>query len=215
MASGKGAVKTAPIVAELGRPETPEEFAQRKSASSRLRRENQTPINLALSLGASLLIVAFLVVVVVRPAPTTSPTVDYAEVAREAQATVSEPLADPALPGQWTANRADISKGTDGIQVWYVGFISPTHQFIGMSQGFDANPTWVSNQLEGKSATGSAPIGGVTWALYDYRTAKDPGNLTYAMVATIANSDVVLFGSASTAEFRSLATAVAANLTKG
>ena len=57
------------IVAELGRPETAEETAQRKAENSRKHRANQTALNLVGATVASLAIVAFLVIVVVRPAP--------------------------------------------------------------------------------------------------------------------------------------------------
>ena len=52
------------IVAELGRPETPEETAARKAENSRKRRANQTAFNLIVATIASLGIVLFLVVVV-------------------------------------------------------------------------------------------------------------------------------------------------------
>src|SRR5690606_28187846 len=56
-----------PIVAELGRAETPQETAERKAAASATRRTNQTALNLFIAVLASLAIVAFLVMVVVRP----------------------------------------------------------------------------------------------------------------------------------------------------
>ena len=56
-----------PIVAELGRAETPQETADRKAISSAKRRSNQTVINLVIAVVASLGIVVFLLVVVVRP----------------------------------------------------------------------------------------------------------------------------------------------------
>src|SRR5690606_1488524 len=58
-----------PIVAELGRAETPAETAARAAASRAQRRRNQTPLNLVLALAASFAVVLFLVLVVVRPDP--------------------------------------------------------------------------------------------------------------------------------------------------
>jgi hypothetical protein len=86
------------IVAELGRPETPEETAARKAENSRSHRANQTTRNLLLATFASLAVVLFVVLVVVRPAGDLVKTVNYHSVARQAQQTVSETLADPSLP---------------------------------------------------------------------------------------------------------------------
>ena len=55
------------VVAELGRPETPDETAARKAASSRAHRENQTAFNLVIAIVVSVGIVVLLVLVVVRP----------------------------------------------------------------------------------------------------------------------------------------------------
>jgi Protein of unknown function (DUF4245) len=214
MAGPEAQLKTAPIVAELGRPETPEETAARKAESARNRRANQTPINLLLSIGASLVLVLFLVLVVVRPTAQTPSTVDWKRVAAEAQPTVAEPLARPVLGDAWTANNAELATGADGIQTWYVGFITPQEQFIGLTQGIAANPTWVANQVAAKVATGTETIDGTTWTVFDYRASKDSGNLAFAMTADIAYSSIVLFGTASTAEFDSLALAVSTDLGK-
>jgi Protein of unknown function (DUF4245) len=188
------------------------EDSSRAQDSSRRHRANQTILNLSLSLAASLLIVIFLVVVVVRPDSSGAGTVDFQKLAAEAQTEVSEPLASPKLPATWTANSAELETGRDGIQSWYIGLLTPSEQFIGLSQGIDANATWVANQLGERSSTGDANIGGVSWATYDYRTGKDSGNLAYAMSAQIGHSDVVLFGTAVESEFETLARAIADNL---
>jgi Protein of unknown function (DUF4245) len=212
MARLRGSAQTAAIVAELGRPETPSETADRKALSARNRRANQTPINLILAIAASLLIVVFLLVVVVRPNAALTEPVNYHRVAVEAQQTVSEPLADPALTKEWTANDAELKTGRDGVENWYIGLITPGKQFIALSQGISANETWTSNQLDGKAATGNSSVGGLDWTIYDHRAGKDPGNLAYAMTTTEGTSTIVLFGTADNAEFTTLASAVAADL---
>ena len=230
-------VKAAPVVAELGRPATPQEIADRKADSSRRHRENQTPINLHVLEND---ITAYRKITEINPKndrawDALGNMYEAAGLHSEAisafeQAITLAPRKEAyhfhlgiALAYQMhyekaiqaLQNSATISTGTDGIQIWYVGFISPAQQFIGMSQGIAANRTWVANQLSGKAQTGSTLVGGVHWSIYDYRSDKDPGNLAYSMAAQIGNSDVVLFGTASTAEFHTLATAIAANLMKG
>ncbi|MDP9028040.1 MAG: DUF4245 domain-containing protein [Actinomycetota bacterium] len=205
-----------PIVAELGRPETPQEIADRKAASRLTHRSNQNILNLVIALGASLLVVFVIVVVVVRPDQGGSlKTVNWTAVARDAQQSVSTPLAVPKLPSSWSANRAeliDAKTASDGIASWQVGFITPSTQYIGLTQGIAANPSWVATQLSDKSATGDDTFGGVAWKVYDHRTADHPGNLAYALVTTVGASTIVLAGTGSDTEFATLATEIAGEL---
>jgi hypothetical protein len=203
------------VVAELGRPETPQETADRKSAASAKRRANQTWFNLVIALVASLGIVAFLVIVVVRPdqsAPKAD--IDWATTASQAQGAAPSHLVVPELPKDWRANRAEYAADTaDNVPTWGIGFLTPKGQYIGLTQGLGANDSWVADQLDKHRATGSVTVSGTTWVVYDRRTADDPGNLAYALVAEFDGSDVVLAGTASDAEFRTLAAAVVADET--
>jgi len=195
-----------PIVADLGRPETPEETAARKAESSRRHRDSTTVRNLLIALGVSLGLVLFTVLVVVRPDQPPRESVDYASIA--AESTADAPLAVPSLSSDWTANRAVVETGGDGIQAWNIGFITPKNQFIAMTQGIDANPSWVSAKLGTLAATGTDTIAGIEWTLYDNREGDNPGNKAYAMVGEIAGSTYVLNGTAETPEFETLAEAL-------
>ncbi len=205
-----------PIVAELGRAETPQEVADRKAASRLAHRNNQSVLNLVIALAASLLVVFVIVIFVVRPDQGGAPlTVDWRSVGQNAQQTVSTPLAVPTLPKTWSANRAefeDSSSASDGIANWQIGFLTPSTQYIGLTQGISANASWVSTQLSDKKPTGSTQLGGVTWQVYDHRTDEQPGNLAYALVTSIGNSTIVLAGTGSTPEFDTLATEIAGEL---
>ena len=170
-----------PIVAELGRPETDDERAARVAENRRKRRANQSSTNLLLSIAASLLIVLFLVVVTVREDPTPE-SVDYRATAQQAEAGLGMPVVAPELPEGWYANRADL--GSDGsVQEWYVGLITGEDRFIGVLQGFDANPTWLDEALRQPSGQGeSVEIGGVEWTLYDRREVEGAGNRGYLCI---------------------------------
>ncbi|AMM20242.1 hypothetical protein AX769_08800 [Frondihabitans sp. PAMC 28766] len=197
-----GQPKAPRVVAELGRPETPSETAARKAQSSRNHRQNQTTKNLVLSLIASVGIVLLIVLGVVRTSGSQLKDVDYLKIASQAQQQVSQPLVAPKLPSGWKSNSAAIRPaGADGVQTWYVGLITPDTQFIGMTQGLDANPTWVSNQLQQTAQTTVTRVGGVSWDVYDQRSASGSTNFSYAMVATIGKSTIVLAGTASTKQF--------------
>jgi len=203
------APKPPAIVAELGRPETPEETAARKAENSRKHRSNQTLLNLVVALVASLGIVLFLVVVVVRPQSSAVTPIDYRAVAADAQGATPEPLIAPALPSGWSANHAQFGTKSEVLD-WYVGFVTPATQFIALDQGIGANPTWQAEILQNARSTGAITIDGLNWTIYDQRTAKDPGNFAYSMSTTTGNSTVLLHGTAATAEFQLLAAAIAA-----
>jgi hypothetical protein len=209
------AVPERPIVAELGRPETPEEAANRKAERSRLHRSNQTALNLVAALIVCLVVVLMIVLVVVRPDPEPREPIDYGEAAAQAQPTVSEPLLSPELDDSWSANSAEL-KTASGVTSWYIGLITPSTQFIGLRQGIEANATWLAGQLEFAQTTGVATIDGITWQLYDNRDARDdPGNLAYIMTTEHGASTVVLFGTAADSEFETLAASVSAELKEG
>jgi hypothetical protein len=202
-----------PIVAELGRPETPEELADRRADSSRRHRANQTLLNLVIAIGASLAVVVVLVLVIVRPGPDADANrVDYRQVAAQAQSAVSTPLAAPALPSGWWANRAELDQPSDQVASWQVGFISPASRYVGLVQGVHADPTWVAEQVAKLQPTGSHRYGGLTWRVYDHRDAG--GDVAYALVATSGASTLVLTGSTATdREFATVATAIGRDLT--
>jgi len=205
-----------PIVAELGRAETADEIADRKAAASAAHRNNQTVLNLVIALAASLLVVFVIVVVVVRPDQAgPAKAVDWVSVAKDAQRSVSTKLVVPRLPKTWSANRAelvDAKSASDGIASWQIGFLTPSTQYIGLVQGIKADATWVSSQLQQKKSTGDASFGGFRWQVYDHRTDDHPGNLAYALVTTVGDSTVVLAGTASDAEFATLATEISGEL---
>lgn len=176
------------------------------------RRANQTAFNLILALIASLGIVLFLVVVVVRP-EMEARTVDFREIGAAAQRSVDEPLAVPDLPADWTANRAElVAAPADGVTRWEIGFLTPEGEYIGLVQGVDANDSWLADQVHGARSDGTERIGGLTWNRYDRRDADDPGNVEYALVSTSGASTIVLGGTATDEEFAVLAAAVAKEL---
>jgi hypothetical protein len=203
------------IVAELGRPETPEETAARKAENSRKHRENQTLRNLVFALLSSLAVVLVLVLVVGGPGGAPPHAPNYRADATASTAEAGHLLAAPPLPVGWSANRDGLRTGSDSVLAWKVGFITPSKQYIGLVQGIDANPTWVANEVVNVRSTGTTSIGGHDWTVYDRRTAQDPGNYAYSLSTVIASSSIVLHGTAPLAEFDTLATAITAQLVGG
>ncbi|HWU46718.1 MAG TPA: DUF4245 domain-containing protein [Humibacter sp.] len=208
------AAKRPAVVAELGRPETPEETAARKAESSRNHRSRQTVNNLVYSLLATLALVAIVVLAVPRPSGSPTAAVDYAKIASQGQGSEPDPLVAPVLPSGWTSNNAQLRTDTaDGVDSWYIGLITPKKQYIGITQGFKANSTWLAAQLADSSSDGTGTVGGVTWTIYDNRdTPRDVGDVKYALTTTAGDSTFVVFGTASNPEFDTVAHALAADI---
>jgi hypothetical protein len=212
MSTSHGQTRPPRVVAELGRPETPAETAARKAETSRAHRANQTTRNLVLALLASLVVVLFTVLMVVRHDPGPAAAVDYRSIARQAQPTVQQPLAAPALPKGWRANDAELKQGDGASQTWYIGLLTPKQQFIGVEEGIATTDEWFGSLLGKIKSTGSKQIQGTNWTTYYQRKVADPGNFAYSMSATIDGARIVLHGGASKAEFLTLAGAVTSEL---
>ena len=203
------------VVAELGRPETPEETAARKAENSANHRNRQTVNNLVYSLLATLALVIVIVLIVPRGNPSaTKPAVDYPAIAQQAQGSEPDALLVPKLPADWKSNNAELrTKTSDKVDSWYVGFVTPKQQFIGMTQGFGANDSWVSDQVNKSMIKGTRSIDGVTWDVYDNRTSSsDDGNVAYALVTKSGDSTVIVFGTADNAEFTTMASSLAGQI---
>jgi Protein of unknown function (DUF4245) len=203
--------KTPRIVAELGRPETPEETAARLAENSRKYRARKTVNNLVLSLVATLGAVLALVLIVPRSDTSSLHTVDYHQVATQAQNGIDEPLVDPRLPDGWRANAAEWrTGGADKVPSWYIGLLTPRDQFIGLTQAINANPSWLADALQRQAATGTVTIDGITWDVYRNTVEDgDRGNFDYALVTASADSTYLLVGTATEPEFAELARALA------
>jgi len=199
------------VVAELGRPETAQETADRLATNSRNYRSRKTVNNLVLSLLATLGAVFVLVLLVPRSDGPVDRTVDFAAIASQVQVGIDEPLVVPVLPDGWRANAAQWRLGgTDKIPSWYIGLLTPRNEFIGLTQALGANPTWIGQQLKDAPASQTLTLAGVTWDVYRNPAAeKDRGNFEYALVTSAGTSSYLLVGTADEEEFAALATAIA------
>ncbi|KAB1657917.1 DUF4245 domain-containing protein [Pseudoclavibacter chungangensis] len=208
------------VVAELGRPETPEETAARKAEASRLHRVRQTFRNLVASLVVCAIGMFLLVVLVPRDDTSRLPEIDYIAAAAQAQPDHAQPLAAPVLPDGWVANGAEIRTGADGVTEWYVGFLVPgpsgePAEYVGLSQGLDANPTWVAQKLTDRTVTGEVNLDGHVWTAYDHLDLPDEerGNTAYALVLEHDGSTYVVYGSHSAEAVQTVARAITAGFT--
>lgn len=160
-----------------------------------LRRSRQTPMNLVLSLLASLGIVLFLVLVVIRPeTPARDNAIDWHAAAADAQSAVTDTvIIDPDLLGDAWANRAELTAGDPNV--WSIGWVHDD------STGNPALFTALDQHLGSVDVTdivGDAvpfayqPSSGVTWTAYDRSTAPDPGNHAWVWVTEWQGTTVVV-----------------------
>ena len=182
------------------------------------RRAKQTVNNLVLALLASLGVMLALVLVVPRDDSNRIQQVDYKSIAAEAEASSGQQILAPELPEGWWSNSARWSpKPADGVQNWYVGFVGPKNQYIGLTQAFGINPTWLAFQLKNSAKTGTQAVGDLTWDIYEALEREDsPKTKDFMMVLNYNETDTALiYGVAKPADFVEIASAIQDKLTEG
>ncbi|MFM6974839.1 MAG: DUF4245 family protein [Agromyces sp.] len=201
------------VVAELGRPETPEETLARKERESRLYRERKTLSNLIYALISTLALVVVIVLAVPHPNTQVNFSVDPTAVAAGVAPGLGSTPIVPAL--DWTANAAELRTSADGVTAWYIGWVAADSEYLGMFQAISANPSWVSSQVADTPPTGSRSLAGLDWVVYDNRDrSTDVGNARYALATTLTAPDgteqtILLLGTADDTQFTAAATAIA------
>ncbi len=188
------------VVAELGRPETPDETAARKAASSRAYRSSQTFRNLIAALIATVAVVAVVYFGVPRGTPPEPAPVDVAAAASAVQSSTGRTVLTPEVPATWRANSARIEDGA-----WRVVY-APGTGFVRVAQGFDAAETWPTSVLGGYAATGTTTIDGIEWDVYDLRAGD---GIDYALVTHAGADTVIVYGSMSAATAETAAAGLA------
>lgn len=197
------------VVAELGRPETPEETADRKAAASHAYRSSQTFRNLVAALLVTLAVVAVIVFAVPRGSMPERAAIDVAAVAEDAAESVQRTVLVPELPAAWRVNQAALETGTP--TTWTVLYAPPTG-FLRIAQAFDAPDDWPARMLAGRTPDETVTIEGITWNSYDIPESARTGNVSHAL-ATRAGADIVLiYGSTDAETAAEAAAALAAQI---
>lgn len=181
------------VVAELGRPETPQETADRKAASSAAYRSSQTFRNLIAALLVTLAIVAVIYFGVPRGSFSEPEPVDVPAAAQQAADSLGRPVLVPEVPDSWRANSARVEGS-----MWRVVYAPPTG-FVRVAQGLNTTNDWTSKQLGGFAPTGTVTIDGIQWDEFQIPAASRTDTISYA-ISTPAGTDTVLIYGATTAE---------------
>jgi hypothetical protein len=187
------------VVAELGRPETPDETAARKAESSRVYRSSQTFRNLIAALIATLLVVLVVVFGVPRGEVPARESIDTAPVAADVAETYDRVVIDPAVPDEWRVNSAAVAAEADGTTAWTIVYVPDDSSFVRFSQAFDADEAWARSELRGTAPSDTATIAGIVWQVFEPADADAAGNISYAL-GTQAGPDYVLVSGSGSAD---------------
>lgn len=180
------------VVAELGRPETPEETADRKAAASRAYRQSKTFRNLVAALLVTIGVVAVVYFGVPRGSLPDPEEVDVAAAAQSASAAIDHPLLVPVVPGDWRANSARLEGA-----MWRVVYAPPSG-YVRVAQGVGVDSAWATKVLGGFAPTGTVTIDGITWDEYTIPSSARTDTVSYA-ISTAAGPDTVLIYGATDA----------------
>lgn len=197
------------IVAELGRPETPEETAARKAESSRVHRASQNARNLVAALIVTIAVVVVIILAVPRGEPPARESIDVASVAQGIEDAEGRPIVAPDAPDDWQVNVAAIEG--DGPRAWTIVYADETW-FLRVAQGLDADPAWPTRVLSGASVDGTVTIDGVTWDRYEISDPARAGNISVALATQAGPDTVMIYGKAGTDVLEQAASATAAEV---
>lgn len=195
------------VVAELGRPETPDETAARKAESSRIYRSSQNTRNLIAALLVTLAVVAVIIFAVPRGEPPAAAPIDVAAVAQGVESAEGRTVLVPDVPDEWIVNQASIEG--DSVSAWTIVYVpDESAGFLRIAQGFDADPAWATRILSGAAVDDTVTIGGVEWDRYSIPDPARAGNVSAAL-STQAGDDIVLvYGSTDDASLERAAASV-------
>jgi len=185
------------VVAELGRPETPEETAARKAESSRRYRSSKTFRNLIAAMLVTVAVVFVVVAAVPRGEPVERPAPDVPALAAELETDRGRPVLSPSLGEGWRVNQASV-EGVGGIEAWTMVYVrSGESGFLRVAQGFDADEAWVAQVLDGTRSTETVDVDGITWNVYRPANPSGTGNIDYALATSAGPDHVLVYGDAS------------------
>lgn len=189
--------KNAPIVAELGRAETPDETAARKAEFSKNYRASQTFRNLIAALIATVVVVAIVIFAVPRGERVPAADIDMVGIAKDVESSMQRPVLVPELTDFWRVNAAELEGGA--TTVWKVT-LAPAGDdergFINIAQAFDADAAWAPPVLNGFAATDTLRLGAIDWDVYDLPDSTE-NNITYAIGTQAGDDYILLYGARS------------------
>jgi hypothetical protein len=175
------------------------------SDSAARHRARQTVINLILALGASIGLVVTLVLIVPRDDSSRIREIDYTAISQKAKADSGFDVITITPPENWWSNNAMLTTNNiDTVPVFKAGFVGSDIKYVGYTQAFNANPTWLALSLNGKVLTKQYSSKHYTWDVYESITKNEPKKtMDYIMVLNYKDQDYMLvYGVAEDSEFK-------------
>lgn len=178
------------------------------SDSAAKYRAKQTVVNLSLALAACVAMVALLVIGVPRDESNRIQEVKYSAIVDDARSASGLPLIKVNPLDGWWSNLAQLNTASaDAVVSFKAGFVGSDVKYLGYTQAFEGNPTWLAFQLAGSTITGNYDYAGFKWDIYQSVIKNDPQKtMDYIMVLNYKDSDyVLLYGIADKAEYEAFA----------
>ncbi|NBW73462.1 MAG: DUF4245 family protein [Microbacteriaceae bacterium] len=179
-------------------------------------RAKQTVVNLVLALAACVALVVILVVSVPRDESNRIKEVNYSAIVDQAISSSGLKLIKISPPEPWWSNLAQLNtESADAVVNFKAGFVGSNIKYIGYTQAFDANPTWLAFQLQATTITGEYTYKRFKWEIYQSVIKNDPAKtMDYIMVLNYSkNNYVLLYGVADQKEYEAFANQVVDSLT--
>ncbi len=174
------------------------------SDSAAKHRARQTVVNLVLALAACVIAVVLIVISVPRDESNRIKAVEYSKIVAEAKTSTNLDLISINPISGWWCNLANLkTASSDGVQQFEAGFVGSDVKYIGYTQAFSANATWLAFKLGKTTITGTYK----TWDIYQAVIPNDPKQtMDYIMVHKYGNENyVLLYGVADQSDFESFA----------
>ena len=175
------------------------------SDSAARHRARQTVINLILALGASIGLVVTLVLIVPRDDSSRIREIDYTAISQKAQEDSGFDVITITPPENWWSNNAMLTTNNiDTVPVFKAGFVGSDVKYVGYTQAFNANPTWLALSLNGKVLTKEYSSKHYKWDVYESIVKNEPKKtMDYIMVLNYKDQDyMLLYGVAEDSEFK-------------
>jgi len=175
-------------------------------------RAKQTVNNLLLSILATAGMVLVLILIVPRDDSSRIPRIDYIAIADQASTSTGNEIIAPPIKEGWWSNQAKwFGSPVDAVPRFEVGFVGPKNEYIGMTHAFEVNPTWLALSLKDvvleKNFSNAASD--VVWGIYRSSEVHDPVQTRdYMWVASLGTNAILLYGTASETDFKTLSTSI-------
>ena len=196
------------VVAELGRPETPDETAARKAEASRIYRSSQTFRNLIAAIIVTVAVVFIVIFGVPRGELPDRESMDPTPIASQASESLGRSVIVPAVPSDWRVNAAEVSSD-GGSSSWSIAYVPDDVGFIRFAQAFDTDEAWARSALAGSAPTDTLVIDGIEWDVFEPADPSRAANISYALGTQAGTDYILLYGAATPEQTADLARIVA------